>query len=49
MGKIESRKITIPKEQEKMAIEEIVLYFEHERKEVIGNMEGLMIFCIYNG
>lgn len=44
MGKQETRKITIPKEQEMMSIEEIILYFERERKEVIGNMEGLMVF-----
>lgn len=45
MNKQETRKITIPNEQEKMTIEEIVLYFERERKEVIRNMEGLMVFA----
>lgn len=45
MSKLETRRIKIPKEQEKLAIEEIVLYFERERKEVVGNMDGLMIFA----
>lgn len=42
--KAEARKIKISKEEEKVAIEEIIQFFENERDEKIGNMESMLLF-----
>ncbi|MEL7658650.1 MAG: DUF2164 domain-containing protein [Bacillota bacterium] len=43
MSKTETRKIKISKEEEKLAIEEIIQFFEKERDEEIGNIESMML------
>ena len=43
MAKVEARKVKISKEEEKLAIEEIILFFEKEREEEIGNIESMML------
>lgn len=44
MAKTEVRKVKISKEEEKLAIEEIIQFFEKERDEEIGNLESMMLF-----
>ena len=44
MAKPEARKTKISKEEEKLAIKEIIQFFESERDEKIGNMESMMLF-----
>jgi len=44
MRKPEPRKVTLPKEMQKQAIDDIVKYFEGERNETIGNMEALLFY-----
>jgi len=43
----ESEKITLPKEDEKLAIERIIEYFEKDRGETLGNMEALMVYTFF--
>jgi uncharacterized protein (DUF2164 family) len=44
MSRLKTRKITIPKEHEKNAIEDIITYFENERNETLGNMDAMLLF-----
>lgn len=43
MARAEEKKIKLTKEQEKKAIEELIAWFDAERGETLGNLEGLML------
>lgn len=43
MARMEQKKIKLTKDQEKKAVDELVAWFETERGENLGNLEGLMM------
>jgi uncharacterized protein (DUF2164 family) len=43
MGKNEMKRIKLSKEEEKLALEEIIHFFDKERDEEIGNLAAVML------
>ena len=43
MGKTEMKRIKLSKEEEKIALEEIIHFFDKERDEEIGNLAAAML------
>jgi len=47
MGRDNKRKIILTKEQEKIAVEEIISFFENERNEETGNLQAMIMLSFF--